>query len=282
VAQVEAQLQRAMILEKGGALGHVDVLRLTSARDSARQGMLRAQTGTTVARAALVLALDLPAGTPLEPIDDFPDPPPAPTTTERQVIEQAVRQRPELLAAAERAEQATAGRAVAKAALLPNVLAIATYQHTEGQSTFQPKNAWFVGATLNWDIWDWGKNWNGVREAGARARQAVVGAETLRAQVVFEAQRRLLEARTAYETLAVGRSALQAAEEAYRIQSIRYAEGAATTTDVIDAETDVSRARSSYAQSRYEYYLAQAAVARAVGNLPVSGSGGSDARKAAR
>ena len=290
VAQVEAQLQRAVILEKGGALGQVDVLRLTSARDAARQGLLRAQAGATVARAGLVLALDLPAGTPVEPVDDFPDPPPPLTASEGQVIDQALRQRPELAAARERSEQATAGRAVAKAALLPNILGIATYQHTEGQSTFQPKNAWFVGATLNWDLWDWGKNWNGVKEATARARQAQIGAETLRDQVVFEAQRRLLEARTAFETLAVGRSSLQAAEEAYRIQSIRYAEGAATTTDVIDAETDVSRARSSYAQSRYEYYLAQAAVARAVGNLPDAGtgtgtgtgSGGSDARNAAR
>ena len=182
----------------------------------------------------------------------------------------ARRERPELRAASERAEQAKAGRAVAVSQLLPNIMGVATYQHTEGQSTFQPKNAWFVGATLSWDIWDWGKRWSGVKEAEAKALQASLGQRALGDQIAFDAQRRLVEARTGYETLALARSGLEAAEEAYRIQSVRYAEGAATTTDVIDAEADVSRARSSYAQSRYDYYLAQAALARAVGRLPLA------------
>jgi outer membrane protein len=267
VAQVQAQLDRAQILEKGGALGPVDVLRLTSARDQARQGALRARTGVDVAAAALVLSLDLPAGTAIEAVDDLPDPPPAVTWREPEVAAAAASQRPEIIAARERTEQAEAGRGVAKSQLLPNILGVATYQRTEGQS-FQPKNAWFLGGTLSWDVWDWGKNWSGVKEATARAGQAAEAERGLREQVAFDSTRRLLEARTTFETLGAARSALQAAEEAYRIQSVRYNAGAATTTDVLDAETDVSRARSGYAQARYDYYLAQAALARAVGRFP--------------
>lgn len=268
VQQTEAQLERAKVLEKGGALALVDVLRLTSARDSAHQSVLRARADVTIAAAALVLSLDLPAGTPIEVLDDLPDPPLPMIWNERDVVALATKERPELVATRERTAQAQAGIDVARAQLLPNVMGVATYQHVEGQAAFQPKDAWFVGATISWDIWDWGKNWDGVKEARARARQSEIGARVLRDQVVFEAQRRLLEARTSYETLAVARSALQAAEEAYRIQTVRYAEGAATTTDVLDAQTDVSRTRSGYAQARYEYYLAQAGVARAVGRLP--------------
>jgi len=54
-----------------GVLGAVDVLRLTSARESARQGRLRAETGVTVAAAALALALDRPNGTTIEAVDEF-------------------------------------------------------------------------------------------------------------------------------------------------------------------------------------------------------------------
>src|SRR5262249_42519008 len=147
------------------------------------------------------------------------------------------------------------------------ILAIGTYQHTEGQ-VFFPKNAWFVGATLSWDVWDWGKTSASVREAEARASQAAIGQAALTDQIAFEAQRRLSDAQTAHETLGVARTAQDAAEEAYRIQSVRYAQGAATTTDVLDAETDVSRARTGYAQARYDYYLAQVGLARAVGQLP--------------
>jgi outer membrane protein len=276
VTQVENQLAQAKVLERGGVLGAVDVLRLTSARDTARQRKLQAETGVTIAGAAVVLAADLPAGSTIEPVDDLPDPPPPLTVDERQAVAEAGRDRPELRAARERTLQAQAGRGVAVAQLLPNVLAVGTYQSTQGQATFQPKNAFFAGATLSWDVWDWGHNWSAVKEAEAKASQAALGAAALADQVAFDARRRLLEARTAYETIAVARSALEAAEEAHRIQSVRFSSGAATTTDVLDAEADVTRARSGYAQARYDYYLAQAGLAHAVGKLPQIG--GSNAR----
>jgi outer membrane protein TolC len=278
LTQVEAQLNQAKVLERGGVLGAVDVLRLTSARESARQGRLRAETGVTVAAAALALALDRPNGTSIEAVDDLPDPPPPLAVGDREAVETATRERPEIRAARERAEQARAGKGVAISNLLPNINGVLSYQHTEGQAAFQPKNAWFVGGTLSWDLWDWGTNWNGVKEAQGKANQAAIGAAVLVDQVAFDAQRRLLEARTAYETIAVARSALQAAEEAHRIQTVRFGAGAATTTDVLDAEADVTRARSGYAQARYDYYLAQAGLARAVGRLPQIPTGGPNAR----
>jgi len=262
-------------------LGAVDVLRLTSARENARAARLRAETGVTIAGAALAVALDRPAGATVEAVDDLPDPPPPLTVTDRQAAEAASKERPELRASRERTLQARAGRQVAIAQLLPNILAVATYQNTHGQSTFQPVNAWYVGATLSWDLWDWGHNWSAVKEAEGKANQAALGDAMLADQIAFDAQRRVLEARTAYDTIAVARSALEAAEEAHRIQTVRFAAGAATTTDLLDAETDVSRARSGYAQSRYDYYLAQAALARALGRLPGmdnTRTGGTNAR----
>ncbi len=206
-------------------------------------------------------------------VDDLPDPPPRVVLSDTQTTTMAARERPELRAAAERLEQARAGEGVAKAQLLPNILGVATYQHTEGQSTFQPKNAWFVGATLTWDVFDWGKGWSGVKEARARSSQADLGRQSLADQVAFDARRRLVETRAAFDSLDLASSGLAAAEEAYRIQSVRFAEGAATTTDLIDAEADVFRARSSHAQTRYDYYLAQAALARAVGRMPLELNG---------
>ena len=76
VAQMEAQVTRAQVLERSGVMGQVDVLRLTSARDAAKGIQVQARAGVDIARAALVLALNLPPGTPVEVVDDFPDPPP--------------------------------------------------------------------------------------------------------------------------------------------------------------------------------------------------------------
>jgi outer membrane protein len=275
--QVEAQLERAQILETGGIMQRVDVLRLTAARDNARHAVLKATTSVTTAGEALVLALGMPTGTLIDVVDDLPDPPPPLTLSAKDALAEAKVDRPEITAARERIEQSRKGELAATANLFPNIVAVGTYQHTEGQATFQPKNAFFVGGTLSWDIWDWGKNWQSVKEAGFRTEQARIGEGYLQDQIAFDVRRRVAELRTQYATLDVARSALEAAEEAFRIQSVSYREGGATTTDVLDTETEVSRARSNYAQARYECYLAQAGLARAVGQLPTAKLGGAHA-----
>lgn len=269
LAQIAAQLARSETLEKAGVASRVDVLRLASARDAARQTLVRAQTNVEIAQGQLALALDLPPDTTIEVADDFPNPPSPPTLTEADVAATAGADRPELSSAAARTQQAEGARIVALAQWLPNVMAVGNYQHIEGQGPFQPRNAWYIGATLTWDVWDWGKTQDAVKEAAARAGQSHLAERALRNQILSDARRRLLETKAAFASLEPARTSLVAAEEAHRIQTVRYEKGVASTTDIIDAETDVTRARSAYAQARYDYYLAQANLARAAGALPL-------------
>ncbi len=268
LAQIEAQLARARTMEQAGVLGKVDVLRWTSSRDSAQLALVRAGSSTRVATGALALALALRPEVEFIVADDFPEPPPPLLVEEPELLRAVEEARPEVEGARARTRQAKENKTVAAAQLLPNLMGVATYQHIQGQGPFQPRNAWFIGATLTWDLWDWGKTWDGMKEAGARASQAVVAETIVRDQIAFEARRRLIEAKAAFESLAPARSAQDAMEEAYRIQGLRYDKGVATTTDVIDAETDLARARTAYAQARFDYFLAQAALARAVGAMP--------------
>lgn len=271
LTQVEAQLKTAQTFEQAGALSKVDVLRLQSARETARQNLLRAQMNVSIAQSGLGLALNLPMGTPVDATDDLPEKPAAAVIEENTAVNQALEKRPEVALAATREVLAQGNKAIARASLLPNLLAVGNYTHLEGQGPFQPKDAWYVGLTLNWDVWDWGKNVNDIRAAEAGRQQALIGKTVIRDQIAVEVRRRVLETKTAYETLDVAQLALGAAEEANRIQSVRFKEGAATTTDVIDAESEVSRARNGYAQARYDYFLAQASLARAIGQMPGSG-----------
>jgi len=154
------------------------------------------------------------------------------------------------------------------AQLLPNIMGIATYQNITGQGPFQPRNAWYVGATLSWEIWDWGKTWDSVKEAEARAGQVSTSEKTTRNQIALQVRQRLLENRAAFATLEPARSSLSAAEEAHRIQSVRFEQGVVSTVDIINSETDLHKARSAYAQARFDYYRAQIALARVAGALP--------------
>jgi outer membrane protein len=243
------------------------VLRLESARDQARQQQIRATTSARTADRALARLLAWHAATPLELVDDFPADLPPPPFQEEDAAKAAMG-RLEIKAASERVSQAENGRRVAQAGYFPNILAVANYQHNQGQGTFQPADGWYVGLTLQWDIWDWGKTRASVEEAAQQRRQAEANLHRLAGEIEIEARQRALEAAAAHESLALASSAQKAGEEAYRIQTVRFREGTATTTDLLEAETDVARARFSVALARYEYLISLVALARASGEQP--------------
>lgn len=268
VQQIEANLVRARALREAGILFDVDVLRLEAQRDSLLQQALEAQVGAETARRGLSLLLGLPDGTELELVDVDTQPPPLPP--EADAIAAARRQRPEIRAATARARQAELGIDVARAQYLPSINAIASYSHNEGQGTFAVKDQAFIGLTLDWNLWDWGRRGAEVDKARSQSRQAKLARTFLDDQVAFEVRSAWLAADVARRTLEVAQAGLRAAEEAYRLQNVRFAEGAATTTDVIDAETEVARARAQATIARYQYLLKWAALVRATGEVPTT------------
>ena len=265
---VSAQLDRSRILQQGGVLGRVDVMRLEAALAAARRDAINAASDAASAEDALGVAIGLPEGTRVETVDNLPESPTAPPLDPAQAVQAATQRRPELRAARARAEQAHSGASAEKAGLLPSVAAIGTVQHNTSMGTFQPENAWFVGLNLSWTVWDWLSTWNAYRAADHQADQADMAATRLGDQLRLEVRRRARETRAAFDSLAVARAGLTAAEEAFRIQEVRFGEGATTTTELLSAETEVAEARIGYATSRHAYFLQLAALAQATGQLP--------------
>lgn len=267
VKQLEANLVKIRALRDAAILAEVDVLRLEAARDQAQAGVLEAEVGGRTARRGLALLLDLPDGTELAlaPVDTTP---PELGWSEDEAVTLARRQRPELRAAAARATQAEVGVAAVKADYFPNILAIANYTRTEGQGFIATKDSAFVGVSLEWNLWDWGKRGHDVAAARAASRSAARLRDELGDQLAFDVRTKWLTASSKRKTLTVHASALRAAEEAYRLQTVKIEGGLATATDVIDAETEVARARAQEAVARYQYLIAWMALVRAVGQMP--------------
>jgi outer membrane protein TolC len=269
VTQLEAHLTRARVLQQGGLAQNHDILRLEAARDAAQQGLHAAEAGIYTGERGIALALGLPDDQRIEVTDDLPQTPPAPGIDEEAAARDALAMRPEQRAARARIEQAYRGKKVASSSYYPNIMAIGQVQRNEGVSTLQPQNSWFVGVNLSWDLWDWGKTRAGVREAGSRQRQAEIAANAGARTIAFDARRRAREAALAYRSLTAAQSAVKAAEEAYRIRGVALGQGEATTTDVLDAENELARARIQAVAARYDYYLALSALAKATGRAPL-------------
>jgi outer membrane protein len=164
--------------------------------------------------------------------------------------------------------QADASVGFAQKKLLPQVNLIGNYTYLAG-SQFQPKNSGYVGAVASWDVWDWGTNLSGVHEANAKRDQVRLAREKLDAQVRQEAQQAFVGEQTASEALRVAKASVSQAEENFRIVSKKFEKGAATSFDMVDAESVLTQARAQVQTALYDYLVARAALARATGtSLP--------------
>jgi outer membrane protein len=271
VTQLEADLVKVKALRDAHVLADLDVLRLEAARDAAQQQVLDAEVSDETARDSLAIMLALPAGTDLtlEPVDTTP---PEIGWTQDEALAAARKQRSEYREADARQVQADVGVDVAKSKYLPDVNAIARYEHAEGQGAFAIKDSAFVGLQLSWNIWDWGKKGDDLREAKVAQRRAKRAKRMMDDGITIDVKSKWKTATNKRKSLDVSQSALKAAEEAYRLQQVKIQAGVATTTDVIDAESEVARARSQATISQYQYLTAWMALVRAVGQVPDMGA----------
>ena len=268
VADIGAELEQTRKLRAADAATNIDVLRLESSKAAADQAAVGADSAAQIALARLAVTIGLPDGDILDIADDLPPTPPALAMTLEQAIARGISARPELRAAREHI--AAAGDLVTskKEQYLPSINAVAVYTHTTGLEPFQPAHEEYVGLQMNWNLWNWGATHHDIKEAEHQKRRAELAAGSLAEQVRVDVRSRWLDAKAAHDSLAAAQAQVQAAEEAYRLTHVKHESGAATTTDVIDAETEVARARLRSAVSRYDYYLALVALARAVGDVP--------------
>jgi outer membrane protein len=268
VDDIQAGLDRANQLRAADTYTDIDVLRFKSAKAAADQTALRADTSTQTSLARLTVQLGLRDGEPIDITDDLPPAPPALAMSLQQAQDRAMTSRPELASAREKIASANNQRVAAKERYVPDVRGVAAWLHNTGVQPFSPEDEEYVGLTASWNVWDWGATHDAVLEAERAQNRATITANATGDQVKLEVRQRWLEAKTQFDSLAVAQQQQQTAEEAYRLQKVKLDNAAATTTDVLDAETDVARARLALATARYDYYLALVSLARAVGDLP--------------
>lgn len=266
VEQVEAHLAQAEQYQQAGLIGTQEVLKAKLELARAKQGVIQARTGVSLASAALALHLGLSPRETIEPVEQLKDPPAPMADTLEACIDAALGQNVELRALEAKTAAAQAGKDAATwETFLPQISAVANYKHTEGQGTLMPKDAFFVGGILSWNVWSWGNKYYAMEAARAKVKQAEQGKKLLRNGVVLKVQKAFLELRQAEASLAVSRAAIAEAEENLRIEKKRFESQAATSTDVLDARLALTRAEASHATALYGYYVSAAELRRAMG-----------------
>ncbi|MBN2568879.1 MAG: TolC family protein [Deltaproteobacteria bacterium] len=159
---------------------------------------------------------------------------------------------------------------VAKSDFYPSVSVVGNYSKYGDDpdlkgSKYKDQEEWYLMAVANWNIWEWGRTKYNVSAEVSRERQARNTLENIRDQIALEVKNSFLLLREAEKHIMVAKVAIHQAEENYRINEERFREQVATSTDVIDAQTLLTRTKSDYYNALSEYNIAMARLERAMG-----------------
>jgi len=237
------------------------------------QNLLRAENDVDLAKAQFNTVLRRDINEPVE-IEDILSYEPF-TKDITECLKTALEQRPEISALVLRSDAAKKGVDLARSEYFPSLNLVGNYSKygeapdVAGTPFRDPEN-WYVMAVANWNFWEWGRTRHRVGASLSREIQTADALTGLRDRVALEVKNAYLGMKEAEKRISVSRAAIGQAEENYRINQERYREHIATSTDVIDAQILLARARSDYFGSLSDYRIAIAKLERAMG---ISGVG---------
>jgi len=256
-AEIEARVQ------SGGAL-RADLLRARARRREREADLAERGGQQRMALAGLARLLGAPEGVTYVPTEAPPAVAPL-AGEEAEWVARAMRQRPVLQAARRRQDAAAALLKNERNGLLPDIGAFGqVWDDRIGWD--KGSQAWAVGLGLRWTPWDAGR---GKREAAATADQRAAEQDVRAAQdqVRLEVALAYRRAAAARERHAAAAGGLEEGREALRVVQERRKAGMATLTDELETETAALGAALSEIAAAAEVAMADAALARAAGEI---------------
>jgi outer membrane protein TolC len=245
VKDATRSLSDAQLQEKAGVGTKFDILRAEVQLGSANQDLenSKGQQATARKKIAQLLSvsetIEYKAADPVRELGDWG------YQLEDSII-LAFKNRPELKQQLVRRSIAEQQQVVANAANSPQVNLFANYNLGKSISTsLAAQDSYSLGARLSWNFFDGGA-------AGARSSQQKTTEEiaenqftTARNQVRFEVEQSYNTLGTSKKNIATSTKALKQAEESLKLARLRFQAGVGTQTDVIQAQTELARARGN-------------------------------------
>jgi len=132
-------------------------------------------------------------------------------------------------------------------------------------SPFHDSSSWQAMAVASWNFWEWGKTYYSVKEKQAFKRQLIQTKMGLQDSIRLELKEAMLALDEARKNIPTTKKAVEQAEENLRVSEERYKAQVTTSTEVLDAQTLLTQARTNYYNAIYNEKLARAKLLRALG-----------------
>ncbi len=261
--RAEEQLGVARVRVLAGEAIATDSLQLLLEVNRARLAVLRADSGLVASRLRLGRRIGLDG--PVEAAPIAPVAPPALPLTQEEAIAEMRRRGPEIEAARAAERSAAAALSAEREAYLPEIRVGGTTGAYDSQLFPSALRRSQMMVTVSLPIWNSGQRELSIARARAErdvARAARADRERGTSEQMTEAFHGYETSRAAIDLALVG---VAVATENYRVQRARYAEGATTILDLLEAQVALSEADAALVQARYATRLAQAQIEALLG-----------------
>lgn len=260
LAQAEEQKKMVQAKIEAGAAADVDIYPIEVQIASAKVNKISAQSDVRVAASALRNAMGLEAG-PTPVLAELPETlPEVPSLEECQ--KQALANRPELQQALATIDRDRAGLELARIKTRPQFVSGASLNRGLGGTL--DNNQWQITAGITWNFWDRAAKAD-VAAAGANVRAAQEDHAQLLKDVAAEVEQAHLALDSARERVAAAAASVAAARKNLDVANEKFRLGLAITIELVDAQIASSNAELQAVQARYDYFLAQAQLDKALG-----------------
>ncbi len=266
--KLHAEMARARF--KNGVATEVDVLRSEVAVANGAPELVRADNAIRQARALLNYYLVRRLEAPTRVSADFQDKPWDQWDLEA-LAAQALRSRPEMvrLRIAERSAEAQMQLAEAESKMRADFSAGYGIAFRRPSNILNPNfSRWNFAVNFTLPVFDGFRRSGLVYQAVANQRSVRLDREKLEQQIRLSLQQGLDDIKAAQETITAAQANITQAEKVLAMTQSNYQFGAATTLDIVDAQTALSQARTNLLRGMYDYSVTRTNLLWVAGRNP--------------
>jgi outer membrane protein TolC len=184
-----------------------------------------------------------------------------------EVLRLALAENPEIAAASESVAQAKAAVTAAKSAFIPDISIFARQSYQNGVP-FLVHNFGTFGATLSYDVFDFGKRRAEVRQREAQLAQAEENVERLKDEVSVQIQQSYNKVERTRKMLDVAAEVVKLRTEGERVVQNQLAQGTVLVSARRQASAASYKAQADLLEAQLAHLLARAELEQTIGRTP--------------
>ena len=263
VTDLKAHLKIAQDQYEFGTVTYNDVLQAQVSLADAEQRLIVAKTDTINIRSALNKVLALPVSAPTVLKDEKLETRPWGLD---EATNEAVKQRSDLKASTDRISQQEKVVTQTKSQFFPRIYGQAGMTWQQNQFMLHDTQ-WYGIFGMQWTLFSGLDTKAQVSQARLKVEQLQEQHRDLNDQVRLDVQNAYLKVKQTADQIRTTQTAVTQADENLRLNEERYKESVGTATEVIDADTLLTRTRVNYWAAVYDHQMAKAQLLWAMGAI---------------